>query len=144
MESRLKKSPPNNLKTQHLTITLFHQRPLQDRHRFLLFDGVVLKRKSGTGPKKRGVLVASGIDAAGGKHLLTLAGRFQRERCARRSWAIWSSAACAPNATYSGGWTGARACARRRASSSPAVHFRHSPDAYHPARPSNQLSGSGH
>ena len=42
-----------------------HERPLADRYRFLLFDGVVLKRKSGAGAKKRVLLVAVGITEEG-------------------------------------------------------------------------------
>ncbi|MBW1677999.1 MAG: IS256 family transposase [Deltaproteobacteria bacterium] len=39
----------------------FHRRPLKGRYRFLIFDGVVLKRTSGAGSVKRVVLVALGI-----------------------------------------------------------------------------------
>lgn len=48
----------------------FHTRPLKNRYRFLLFDGVVLKRKSGGGAKKRVVLVALGITPEGHKEVI--------------------------------------------------------------------------
>jgi transposase-like protein len=48
----------------------YHRRRLQDRYRFLLFDGVVLKRKSGAGAKKRVVLVALGITGEGRKEVI--------------------------------------------------------------------------
>ena len=48
----------------------FHKRPLKNRYRFLLFDGVVLKRKSGGGAKKRVVLVALGITPEGHKEVI--------------------------------------------------------------------------
>ena len=49
-----------------------NERPLADRYRFLMFDGVVLKRKSGAGAKKRFVLVALGITEDGKKEVLLL------------------------------------------------------------------------
>ena len=48
----------------------FHARPLRDRYRFLLFDGVVLKRRTGAGAVKRVVLVALGITAEGKKEII--------------------------------------------------------------------------
>lgn len=48
----------------------FHRRPLKDRYRFLLFDGVVLKRRTGAGSVKRVVLVALGITWAGHKEVI--------------------------------------------------------------------------
>lgn len=51
-------------------VKAYHARPLGDRYRFLLFDGVVLKRKSGTGAKKRVVLVALGITEEGKKEVI--------------------------------------------------------------------------
>lgn len=51
-------------------VKAYHERPLSDRHRFLLFDGVVLKRKSGAGAKKRVVLVALGITGDGRKEVI--------------------------------------------------------------------------
>ncbi len=43
------------------TVRLFHQRPLREQYEALLFDGVVLSRKTGAGAEKRPVLVAMGI-----------------------------------------------------------------------------------
>jgi transposase-like protein len=48
----------------------FHCRPLQDRYRFLIFDGVVLKRRTGAGAVKRVVLVAMGITGEGKKEII--------------------------------------------------------------------------
>ena len=42
-------------------VSAYHRRKLSDRYRFLLFDGVVLKRKTGVGATKKVVLVALGI-----------------------------------------------------------------------------------
>ena len=48
----------------------FHRRPLKDRYRFLLLDGVVLKRRTGIGSVKRAVLVALGITSEGKKEVI--------------------------------------------------------------------------
>jgi transposase-like protein len=42
-------------------VAAFHQRPLPDRYRVLVLDGVVLKRKTGAGALARPVLVALGL-----------------------------------------------------------------------------------
>jgi putative transposase len=42
-------------------VKAFHRRPLKDQYRVLVFDGVVLSRKSGVGAIRRPVLVALGI-----------------------------------------------------------------------------------
>lgn len=54
-------------------VRLFHQRPLQDRYQALLFDGVVLSRKTGAGAVKRPVLVALGILPDGRKEVIDYA-----------------------------------------------------------------------
>jgi transposase-like protein len=51
-------------------VAAYHGRPLQDRYRFLMFDGVVLKRKSGAGAQKRVVLVALGLTPEGKKEVI--------------------------------------------------------------------------
>ncbi len=51
-------------------VAVYHRRPLMRRYRFLLFDGVVLKRKSGAGAQKRVVLVALGITPEGRKEVI--------------------------------------------------------------------------
>jgi putative transposase len=51
-------------------VEAYHRRPLKDRYRFLLFDGVVLKRRTGAGSVKRVVLVALGITATGQKEVI--------------------------------------------------------------------------
>lgn len=48
----------------------FHRRPLTPRYRALVFDGVVLARKSGLGALRRPVLVALGITAQGTKEIV--------------------------------------------------------------------------
>jgi putative transposase len=48
----------------------FHRRPLANRYRALLLDGVVLARKSGAGALRRPVLVALGITLEGKKEIL--------------------------------------------------------------------------
>jgi len=51
-------------------VVAYHRRPLARRYRFLFFDGVVLKRKSGAGAQKRVVLVALGITSEGRKEVI--------------------------------------------------------------------------
>jgi transposase-like protein len=51
-------------------VQAYHRRPLTRRYRFLLFDGVVLKRRSGAGAQKRVVLVALGITPDGRKEVI--------------------------------------------------------------------------
>ncbi len=51
-------------------VEAFHRRPLKSRYRFLVFDGVVLKRKTGAGSVKRVVLVALGITPEGKKEVI--------------------------------------------------------------------------
>lgn len=48
----------------------FHRRPIPRRYRFLILDGVVLKRKTGAGAVKRVVLVALGMTAEGNKEVI--------------------------------------------------------------------------
>lgn len=48
----------------------FHRRPLVNRYRALVFDGVVLSRKSGVGALRRPVLVALGITPEGRKQII--------------------------------------------------------------------------
>lgn len=48
----------------------YHRRPLANRYRVLLLDGVVLSRKSGAGALRRPVLVALGITLDGRKEIL--------------------------------------------------------------------------
>ncbi len=51
-------------------VSAFHGRPLNRPWRFLVFDGVVLKRRTGVGAVKRVVLVALGITADGHKEVI--------------------------------------------------------------------------
>lgn len=48
-------------KTLDRAVASFHQRPLCDRYQALLFDGVVLARKTGAGSLRRPVLVVLGL-----------------------------------------------------------------------------------
>jgi putative transposase len=48
-------------KSLDTAVTAFHRRPIRRKYRFLIFDGVVLKRKTGAGSVNRVVLVALGI-----------------------------------------------------------------------------------
>jgi putative transposase len=57
-------------KTLDGAVRAFHARPLKNRYRFLLFDGVVLKRRTGGGAIKRVVLVAMGIRPDGNKEVI--------------------------------------------------------------------------
>jgi putative transposase len=54
-------------KTLDGAVEAFHRRPISRRYRFLVLDGVVLKRRTGAGSVKRVVLVALGITAEGRK-----------------------------------------------------------------------------
>lgn len=51
-------------------VAAFHRRRLKEDYRALLFDGVVLTRKTGAGPVKRPVLVALGIRYDGKKEII--------------------------------------------------------------------------
>lgn len=51
-------------------VLAFHRRPLKSRYRFLVLDGVVLKRRTGAGSVKRVVLVALGITPEGKKEVI--------------------------------------------------------------------------
>lgn len=51
-------------------VAAFHRRPLANRYRVLLFDGVVLAARSGRGAVRRPVLVAMGITNDGKKEIL--------------------------------------------------------------------------
>ena len=56
--------------TLDVAVTAFHQRPLSDRYRVLILDGVVLSRKTGAGAIRRPVLVAMGIRHDGKKEII--------------------------------------------------------------------------
>jgi transposase-like protein len=51
-------------------VKAFHRRPLKDQYRVLIFDGVVLSRKSGAGALRRPVLVVLGIRPDGKKEVI--------------------------------------------------------------------------
>ena len=57
-------------KSLDAAVSAFHRRPLTRSYRFLVFDGVVLKRKTGIGSVKRVVLVALGITPDGKKEVI--------------------------------------------------------------------------
>lgn len=52
------------------TVAAYHQRDLSDDYEVLIFDGIVLKRKTGIGAQKRSVLVALGIRPDGRKEII--------------------------------------------------------------------------
>ena len=51
-------------------VQAFHRRSLKDQYRVLIFDGVVLSRKSGAGALRRPVLVVLGIRPDGKKEII--------------------------------------------------------------------------
>ena len=51
-------------------VAAFHARPLKERYRVLMLDGVVLARKTGAGAIKRPVLVALGLRSDGKKEII--------------------------------------------------------------------------
>ena len=51
-------------------VEAFHRRPLANRYRVLVFDGVVMARKTGAGAIRRPVLVALGIRPDGKKEII--------------------------------------------------------------------------
>lgn len=53
-----------------VAVAAFHRRPLANRYRALLFDGIVLANRSGRGVVRRPVLVAMGITNAGRREIL--------------------------------------------------------------------------
>jgi transposase-like protein len=57
-------------KTLDAAVAAFHRRPLQDRYKVLMLDGVVLSRKTGAGALKRPVLVALGLRPDGRKEVI--------------------------------------------------------------------------
>lgn len=57
-------------KTLDAAVAAFHQRPLQNRYKALMLDGVVLARKTGAGALRRPVLVALGLRHDGKKEII--------------------------------------------------------------------------
>lgn len=51
-------------------VEAYHRRRLEDRYEVLVLDGIVMKRKSGVGARKRTVLVAFGICPDGNKEVI--------------------------------------------------------------------------
>jgi transposase-like protein len=51
-------------------VSRYHIRELQDRYLYLFLDGIVLKKKSGFGAKKRVILVVYGIRVDGKRELI--------------------------------------------------------------------------
>jgi putative transposase len=63
-------------------VQAYHRRPLQDRYELLILDGVVLKRKTGTGAKARSVLVALGIRPDGKREIIDFQQAGSESQCA--------------------------------------------------------------
>jgi transposase-like protein len=57
-------------KTLDAAVAAFHQRPLSNRYKALVLDGVVLSRKTGAGAIRRPVLVALGITKENRKEII--------------------------------------------------------------------------
>lgn len=57
-------------KTLDSAVAAFHRRPLANRYQALMFDGVVLARKTGAGALRRPVLVALGLRGDGKKEII--------------------------------------------------------------------------
>src|SRR3989475_2749525 len=57
-------------KTLDAAVAAFHRRPLKDRYKVLMLDGVVLARKPGAGALRRPVLVALGLRPDGKKEII--------------------------------------------------------------------------
>ena len=57
-------------KSLDMAVAAFHRRAIKRQYRFLIFDGVVLKRKTGAGSVKRVVLVVLGITPEGRKEVI--------------------------------------------------------------------------
>jgi transposase-like protein len=57
-------------KTLDAAVAAFHRRPLKDRYKALMLDGVVLARKTGAGALRRPVLVALGLRHDGKKEVI--------------------------------------------------------------------------
>lgn len=57
-------------KTLDAAVAAFHRRPLANRYKALMLDGVVLARKTGAGALKRPVLVALGLRRDGKKEII--------------------------------------------------------------------------
>ena len=57
-------------KTLDAAVAAFHARPLANRYKALMLDGVVLARKTGAGALRRPVLVALGIRPDGRKEIV--------------------------------------------------------------------------
>jgi transposase-like protein len=57
-------------KTLDSAVAAFHRRPLQNRYKALMLDGVVLSRKTGAGALRRPVLVALGLRPDGKKEII--------------------------------------------------------------------------
>jgi len=60
----------NIAKSLDVEVKRYHNRRLEDRYLYLFLDGIVLKKKSGFGAKKRVVLVAYGIRVDGKRELI--------------------------------------------------------------------------
>jgi putative transposase len=57
-------------KTLDAAVAAFHRRPLQNRYKALMLDGIVLARKTGAGALRRPVLVALGLRHDGKKEIV--------------------------------------------------------------------------
>jgi putative transposase len=67
-------------------VAAYHRRPLSPRYRVLLLDGVVVKRKTGAGSRKRTLLVALGITWEGKKEVIDF---YQAKGESEAEWSVF-------------------------------------------------------
>jgi putative transposase len=60
----------NIAKQLDASVAAYHSRPLKNRYKVLIFDGVSMKRKTGGGSRKRTILVVLGISYDGKKEVI--------------------------------------------------------------------------
>ena len=67
-------------------VAAYHRRPLLPRYRVLIFDGVVVKRKTGAGSLKRTLLVALGLTWEGKKEVIDF---YQAKGESEAEWSVF-------------------------------------------------------
>jgi transposase-like protein len=67
-------------------VAAYHRRPLSPRYRVLILDGVVVKRKTGAGSRKRTILVALGITWEGKKEVIDF---YQAKGESEAEWSVF-------------------------------------------------------
>jgi transposase-like protein len=67
-------------------VAAYHRRRLSSRYRVLIFDGVVVKRKTGAGSRKRTMLVALGLTWEGKKEVIDF---YQAKGESEAEWSVF-------------------------------------------------------